>query len=284
MKIGLVLSGGGARGFAHIGVLKILKKEGITIDYISGSSAGALAGACYAYDQDIDALEKLVLKIKNLRDVIDISPSFTGLSKGEKVEKYIVEYLTKEQKTVSKANLKLYSDVISYFSKKDIHYTFEDLKIPLKVNATDLKKGEEVVFEKGPLLPAIMASMSYPGFFQAKRYNDKLLVDGGVLNPLPVSLISDDVDFLILVNVSKSGISINEKSGFRDIMFKSVSLMQKQIIKKELSELKKPYVLIEPEVKGSIIDFKNIKKIIENGEVATIKALPEIKKFIQKNN
>ncbi len=282
MKIGLVLSGGGARGFAHIGVLKVLKEHNIPIDYIAGCSAGALVGACYAYNQDIEALEKLVANIKNIYDIFDFSLSRTGLAKGDKVQQFVLEYLKKEEQKQKIENKKhserIKENIMQYFRqrKKETgknqkkEYCFEDLHIPLYVNATDVVAGKEVVFSKGPLMPAIMASIAYPGIFRAKKYEEKILVDGGVINPLPFKLIEDKVDYLILVNVSQAGVEISAKSGFKDIFLKAVSIGQEKIIEHELHHKQKPSRMIEPDItNATIIDFTDVKDIMAAGEKAT---------------
>ncbi|HEY9703860.1 MAG TPA: patatin-like phospholipase family protein, partial [Allocoleopsis sp.] len=134
IKIGLVLSGGGARGFAQIGALKILRENNIEINSIAGSSIGALIGACYAHNQNPKEIADLFIKIKGKRDVYDYSFSAKGLIKGEKLQKYITEYFTTNPKEIFK---------------------FEDLKIPLAINATDIATQKELIFDKGELIPAV---------------------------------------------------------------------------------------------------------------------------------
>lgn len=269
MKIGLVLSGGGARGFAHIGVLKVLKENNIQIDYIAGCSVGALVGACYAYNQDIAALEKLTSNIKSIYDVVDFSFSRTGLSSGEKIEKFIVEFFQNREYSKNDKNI------------KKMNTTFEDLKIPLVINATAIVEGTEVVFRKGPLLPAIMASMSYPGLFQPRSINKQLLVDGGVINPLPLKLIENNVDYLIIVDVSESEVDITARSNAKDILIKAIAITQGKIVEQQLKECHKKYTLIKPELHNvTIIDFKNTKELIKAGEKAASASIGQIKKDI----
>jgi NTE family protein len=257
MKIGLVLSGGGARGFAQIGVLKVLKENNIQIDAIAGCSIGALIGSCYAYDENPEAIEKLLSKINSKNDVYDYSFSLKGFIRGNKLEQYIVEYF-KEGKDIK----------------------FSDLKKTLYINATDLVNEEEKVFNKGKLIPAIMASLSYPGFFTTRKIDDKLYVDGGVVNPLPTDSLTD-MDYLILVDVSEESKDITEDSNIRDVMVQSTLIMQKTIVDLRLKNCPTKYILIKPNLtKISMFSFKNASKIINIGESEARKAIDIIKKDI----
>src|SRR3989339_467534 len=253
MKTGLVLSGGGARGFAQIGVLNVLKENNIQIDAISGCSIGALIGACYAYDQDPYRIKKLLIDIKSKKNVYDYSFSTKGVIKGKRLEQYITEY----------------------FDKKNIR--FEDLKIPLSVNATDIVNGQELIIDSGLLIPAIMASLSYPGFFTTRKLDDKICVDGGVVNPLPVDLLPD-VDFAIIVDVSSEVRDIDEESNIKDIVIQSTLIMQKVIVEKSLQQFRKKYVVIAPDVKNvGVLDFKDAEKLIDIGENFALKVIDKIK-------
>ncbi|GIU69968.1 MAG: esterase [Candidatus Woesearchaeota archaeon] len=257
MKVGLVLSGGGARGFAQIGVLKVLNKNKIPINKIAGCSIGALIGACYAYDQNPERIEELLLKIKSKKDVYDYSFSIKGLIKGEKLQQYIEEYFEKGKET-----------------------KFDDLKIPLSINATDIVKGEEVIFDDGLLIPKIMASLSYPGFFTIRKIDNKLCIDGGVTNPLPLDHLKD-MDYLIIIDVSEEQIDITEDSNFKDIILQSAFIMQKKLVEKNLKECNKKYTIIKPDTtKIPVLSFKNSPKLIVIGEKEAKKQIEKIKKDI----
>jgi len=254
VKIGLVLSGGGARGFAEIGALKVLKKNLIEIHSIAGCSIGALIGACYAHNQDPDAIEQLMLKIKGKRDVYDYAFSTKGLIKGNKLEKYITEYFA--------------DDIIKEFR-------FEDLSRTLVINATDIVNQKEVIFDKGPLIPAVMASLSYPGFFTTRKVDNMICVDGGVVNPLPFDLLSN-VDYLIMIDVSRQNIKITEDSNFKDIVLQATLAMQNTIVNKDLESCSIPYTLIRPEVDyHGVLEFDDLTELTKKGE-------EEAKKFIEK--
>lgn len=257
MKIGLVLSGGGARGYAQIGALKVFKRNNIEFDAIAGCSVGALVGACYAYDEDVDKIEKLMLKIQSSRDVYDYSFSTKGLIKGNKLQQHISEY---------------------FEEGKDV--TFKDLKKPLAINATDIVEGEEVVFRKGPLIPAIMASLSYPGFFTTRKVDNKICVDGGVTNPLPIDLL-EEMDYLVIVDVSEEDKKITEDSNFKDIVIQSTLIMQKTIVENVLKQCKIKYTIIKPKLTDiPVLSFKQSPNLISKGEEEAEKMIDEIKKDI----
>ena len=259
VRIGLVLSGGGARGFSEIGVLKVLKKNNIMVNYIAGSSVGALIGACYAYNQDPDAIEQLMLKIKNKRDVYDYAFSTKGLIKGEKLEAYIKEYFGINLKSAFK---------------------FEDLPIPLTINATDIVNQKEVIFDEGPLIPAVMASLSYPGFFTTRKIDNKICVDGGVVNPLPFDLLGA-VDYIIMVDVSKENIKINSESNFKDVVLQSTLIMQKTIVEKGLESCSIPYTLMRPDVEyHGVLEFDDLAELTKKGELEAEKHIEKIKRDI----
>jgi len=260
VKIGLVLSGGGARGFAEIGALKVLKKNNINIDSISGSSVGALIGACYAYNQNPEAIEQLMIKIKNKRDVYDYAFSTKGLIKGNKLEAYIKEYFTIDLRRIFK---------------------FEELKIPLVINATDIVNQKEVIFDNGPLVPAIMASLSYPGFFTTRKINNNICVDGGVMNPLPFDLLGK-VDYIIMIDVSKQNIKIDANSNFKDVVLQSTLAMQRKIVERSLESCSIPYTLIEPEVKyNGVLEFDDLAELTKKGEQEAEKHVAKIKRDLE---
>lgn len=179
-KIGLALSGGAARGIAHIGVLKALEEESIPVDMIAGTSAGALIGACYAKKRNCSALEDLALGAdwRMVARLVDIYLILLG--KGFVHETKIKSILNS-----------IIGDV-----------NFEDLEIPLAVVATDLQSMEEVVISKGPVLEGVRASISMPVMFPPAKWGNRFLIDGGVVNPLPVNVVRNmGATIVVAVNV-----------------------------------------------------------------------------------
>lgn len=262
VKIGLVLSGGGARGFAQIGALRILKQNNIKINDIAGCSIGALIGACYAHDANPNRIEKLLKKISTKRDLYDYAFSFKGFIKGKKLEQYIFEYFADSGKSINS-------------------YEFKDLEIPLHINATDIVNGEEITFNKGLLIPAIMASLSYPGFFTTRKYNNILCVDGGVVDPLPLNLLKND-DYLILLDVSEEQKKIDEKSNIKDIVLQAILIMQKTIVEKNIHSCKKKYMLIRPPITNiGVFDFYNPESLIKAGENEALLFIDKLRRDIK---
>ncbi len=176
--ISLVLGSGGARGYAHIGVIEELLKHGYEIKSISGSSMGALIGALYACGK-LDMFKEWVLALDLLEvaKLIDFSFTRTGVIQGDKVFHVIEDMI---------------GDIM-----------IEDLPIPYTAVATDFMKQKEVWIQKGKLIDAIRASIAIPTVFTPKKITDRYLIDGGVLNPLPISpTVADDTDSTIAVNLS----------------------------------------------------------------------------------
>lgn len=175
-KVGLALSSGAARGLSYIGVLKVLEKEHIPIDFIAGSSIGALIGAAYAAGISARELEQKIFQL-SWQDLVDFTIPRKGLIKGKKIEAWIGELLQNK--------------------------SFEQLKIPLAVVATDLTTGSEVVFNSGDVARAVRASISMPGVFEPARVGGMVLADGGLVNPLPIDITRKiGADIVIAVDIS----------------------------------------------------------------------------------
>jgi len=166
-KIGLALGSGAARGLAHIGVLKVLEEEGIEVDVIAGTSIGAFIGALYASGVPVSQMQEVALNVDWRRLARLIDPTFpsAGLIDGKKVSLFMSELLPVR--------------------------TFEELRIPLGVIATDLETGEPLIIKKGQLLQALQAAVAFPGIFPPIRFGDRFLIDGGLCNPVPVDVAID---------------------------------------------------------------------------------------------
>jgi NTE family protein len=228
MKIGLVLSGGGARGIAHLGVLKALLEKGIEISMISGCSAGAIVGAMFAAGYSPDHIYELVVSTNTLR-AMRPSWSRSGLLHMNRAEEVYLKYIP--------------------------HNSFEKLKIPLTVNATDLYAGETVYFSKGELLKPVMASCSIPGLFEPVKLGDKTLIDGGVLNNMPIEPLLNKCDFIIGSHCNPYGIQQTSRS-LTTIVTKALFLA---INNNSQSRLAQCDLLIEPPTL-KIFDPADIRK------------------------
>ena len=253
-RLGIALGGGGARGLAHIGFLKILADLDITPHIVSGTSIGAMIGAMYCSGLSPYEIEKLYHKINilNWGKFIDLSiPAIHGLIKGERIIKML-----REEYNLS---------------------TFENLKIPLKVVATDFWNREEVVFDHGDLVTAIRASISIPGIFEAVRIDDRILTDGGAVNPVPYDIIENDCDLLIAVDVTGELMPDNQKNESPNIfecIINSFHIMESALLENKL-EKNSPDFLYQPSIFNiSIIDFTKYDEIMEQSE-------PEFERFRQ---
>lgn len=179
VKIGLALASGGARGSAHAGVLKVLEAEGIPVSAVTGSSIGAMIGGVYAAGVSIGRIEQEWLNTKLPKVVRSFLPTFprAGLSSGEELRRYLRELLGDVQ--------------------------IEELQVPFAAVGCDIDTGEAVTLDHGSLVDAIRASASIPGIFHPVRWEGHLLVDGGLVEPLPVRLCRDfDVDIVIGVDIA----------------------------------------------------------------------------------
>lgn len=254
-KVALVLGGGGARGFAHVGVIRELESAGIPIDMIVGVSVGSLIGALYADAGDSFELEWKAFKIEK-KEIFDfkVFNIKESVVKGEAIK----DYIDKNIKT-----------------KK-----IEDMKVPLAIVATDIKTGKPVVFRSGPVKDAVRASASVPGVFPPVPYGNKLLVDGGVLGNLAPSVAKQmGAEIIIGVSIGK------ERNRFSDdhpdaltVILESIAIMGDEIIRLNRDEMD---FLIEPEVGDvGITDFSKKKELIEAGRIATRKHITKIKRAI----
>ncbi|MCA1029954.1 patatin-like phospholipase family protein [Bacillus timonensis] len=250
-KIGLALGSGGARGFAHLGVIKVLKEENIPIDFIAGSSMGALVGAFYSTGLDIDRLYKLAIAFKR-KYYLDFTVPKMGFIAGNRVK-----------------------ELIRLFTHgKNI----EELKVPLAVVATDITTGEKVVFKEGSIADAVRASISIPGIFVPEKINGKLLVDGGVADRVPVSVVKEmGSDIVIAVDVSR--VKINEEiTTIFDVIMQSIDIMQVELVRhREIAS----DIMIRPRVEQySSKAFTNIEEIIRIGEDEARSQISKIKSVI----
>lgn len=260
-KIGLALSSGGARSLAYIGIIKTLEKYHIPIDFIAGSSGGALMGGFYAKDKGIGKLEKIT-KQMGVRDFLWAfsDPRFnSGVLKGEKVVKFLEKYLGEAK--------------------------IENTKIPFKAVATDLISGKPYIFETGLLSQAIRASCSLPFLFQPLKFEDKLLIDGGASIPVPVEVVKKmGADIVIAVNlyaIPKITAQKAQPMGIIDIMRSSANLVLHYLADEQAQ---KADIVINPQVpitSFTMIDFIRPNNFVKIGEEATEQAMPAIKKLME---
>lgn len=267
-KIGLALGGGGARGLAHIGVLDVLQQEKIPIDMIAGTSVGALVGAIYAQNKDTSVIESVcfLLDRKKLLSLIDFTWPRSGFIGGRKVR-----------------------NLLKMIMGHDV--TFSDLKIPLACVASDINAGGEVVIDHGSVLDAVRASISVPGIFTVVKRESRYLVDGGLENPVPVSVLRKmGADFVIAVNVeSDIHERIHEVGGEakRDlkepnivsVIGRSMQRAQRLLV---MSCIQDADIVISPNVANiGFGDFSRCQECTKQGEIAARDSILEIKRRLE---
>jgi len=284
LKVGLALGGGGARGLAHIGVLKILERKNIPIDLITGTSMGAIIGAIYALKKDISAIEKITEKYSKITE-FNIDLSFSEKEKKDKP--YFLKKMSDFLKKSYIFNLgfrKKYVNDGEGLKKilKDLvdDKVFTDTKIPFAAVAADLVKGEKVIINQGKLFDALLASASIPGMFPPIISNNKILVDGGIVSVVPIDVAQSlGANFIIAVDVNQS---IKRRFEFKntvDILFRADSITSAKLRKLQLSFAD---VVITPKVgRFHWSDFSKPEKCIREGEIAAQNAILELKKKLK---
>ncbi len=282
-KIGLVLSGGGAKGLAHIGVIKVLEEAGIRPDYIGGTSMGSIVGALYAIGYSVDSLYSM----GNDYDwgyffTDEISRRDLALEEREDADRFFVSVPIQEKKiqiptgVISGQNID--NRLNTLFAPVYDERNFDNFQIPFLCIATDIETGKEVVFREGYLPKIIRSSMSIPSVFNPIEIDNKLLVDGGVVNNFPVNRVKEmGADIIIGVDVGFDYYKKDELNSIIKIFEQSVFFYGEELNtqNKNLCD-----ILIEPEMdKFSVSSFASADSIIAAGEAAARKALPEIQEL-----
>jgi len=266
-KIGLALSGGGARGLTHIGVIKVLEENEIPIDIITGTSAGALFGGVYASGTSIEKIEKVSVSSgyrKILSLIFDPTRNTGGLVKGDKVAKFISKNLSKKR--------------------------IENFPIKFGCVATDMISEKKIFFTKGDASNAIRASISFPGFFRPLKYKEMYLIDGGIIDPIPIDIAKKlGADIIIAVDATGTLKELKEKIrdgknlSIADSLKFSIYRMGKELMEKSFKEV--DAIKIKPNVGDiSVFNFgssKVMKRAIKEGEKSAKKKIEEIKEAIK---
>ena len=289
IKVGLVLSGGGAKGFAHIGVLKVIDSLGIKVAYIAGTSMGAIIGSLYASGYSGKQLDS-IFKSQNFDDIIsdNLPRAAKTFYERDNSEKYAVTLPFENFKVKLPSALSRGQNVFNLLSKLTLHVSeiddFEQLPIPFFCIATNIETGAEVVLNKGNLARAITASGAFPSLFQPVIIDDQILIDGGVVNNYPIDeLRAKGMDVIIGVDV-QDGLSTREElTTAPDILlqinnYRTINDMKKKIAKTN--------IYIKPDIKDfTVVSFSEGRKIIKSGEFASkekineLNALPKRKDF-----
>lgn len=286
-KLGLALGGGGARGFAHIGLLKVLEEENIKVHAISGCSMGAIIGSLYAYFGSAKRVEEFVYEtlgkseFKNLG--IDKLKEYSGKEDKNYFEQFF-DYIG------TRLNVLKSLTHLSYFDEKLTNEFFEilpdisieDLGIKISAVATDLLSGNKINFTEGKLRDIVKASSAIPGIFPPVEYNGYLLVDGSASDIVPAGLVKRiGADRVIAVNVIKDIHIMEKPQNVLEILYRTEDITSYHL---SLLRLKEADLIITPEINGiSWIDFDKVDEIISYGEEQTRKNLNKIKKLAKRN-
>jgi NTE family protein len=250
--IGVALGGGFARGIAHIGVLKVLEEEGIPVRAVTGTSVGALIGACYC----------------------------SGLSLAEMQEvAHSVRFTTFARWTLSRFGFASNDRMVSFLTRTLKCKTFEELRIPLGVTATDFNTGEGVVFHSGSVVDPVRASCAYPGMFLPVEIRGRYLIDGMLSYPVPTRpLVEMGADRVLAVHLKGTWAAGGPPRHLFDVIGQSFAIAQDAMSSQWRGAAD---VVIEPDVAGfAYDDFKRADDLIRAGEVAMRKALPEVRKWL----
>lgn len=278
-KVGLVLSGGAARGLAHIGVLKALEEQGIQIDAIAGTSMGAVVGGLYASGYKIDELEKLALNIDWQQALSDAPPREDVPFRRKQDDR---DFLVKQKLSfrddgslglplgvIQGQNLALLLE--SLLAHTSDTRDFDKLPIPFRAVATDIASGEKVVFRKGHLPQVIRASMSIPAVFAPVEMDGRLLVDGGMTDNIPLDVAREmGVDIAIVVDIGTPLRNRKQLVTVVDVLNQSITLMTRRNSEEQLAALHQDDILIQPSLASfGVTDFGRAQEMIDAGYRAT---------------
>jgi NTE family protein len=294
-RIGLALSGGGVRGLAQIGILKVFEKEGIPVDMIAGTSMGGIVGGLYAAGYSAGELERIALDI-DWNDLLSDTPPRLSLFLSQREEKegslfqfrldgfkpYIPTALTSGQKLTN-----LFADLIMRAKLTSKWFTepysdFDNLPIPFRAVTTDLVTGERVIIESGDLAQALRATMTFPLAFSPVEMGDNLLVDGGLVDPIPVEVVREmGANLVIAVNTVSSLLAADKIKTPLDVANQATSIMS---LGRQREALQQADFVITPELSGlSSVDFDRVADLIALGEAAAESLVAELKEKISRN-
>lgn len=281
-KVGLVLSGGGAKGLAHIGTLKVLEEAGVQIDYIGGTSMGAIVGALYASGYSAHQLDS-IFKSTDFTDLIqdNVPRGAKTFYEKEDSERYALS-LPFENFKVSfpqaiSGGQNIYNLLVQLlFHVKDVQ-DFEKLPIPFLCVATNVETGEEILLDKGYLPEAIVASGTFPSLFEPAEIEGQILIDGGVVNNYPIDHVKAmGADIIIGVDVQHDLATRESLSSATEIL---LQINNYRTVNDMKSKSKKTDIYIRPDIdEFSVIDFERGREIIDNGEIS---ARAKMDQFVQ---
>ncbi|HFS67961.1 MAG TPA: patatin [Flavobacteriia bacterium] len=295
LRVGLVLSGGGAKGFAHIGVLKVLDSLGVRIDYIGGTSAGAMIGSLYASGYNAKQIDSIINSYDFEELIQDKIPrNKYSLYQKQNSEKYAITLPIKNWKIGLPVALSKGQNILNEMTKltKHVHHikNFKKLPIPFYCVATDIENGDKVILENGFLPLAVKASGAFPTLLEPVDYNQRLLVDGGIVDNFPIDIMKEKgVDVII-------GVDVQDKLKKRDALDSAPKMIMQiisfQMYDEDVNNKNNTDIYMHPKINGySVISFDKTKELIDLGEKIALKdkdfleaiAWQQQKKSVQEN-
>lgn len=288
VKVGLVLSGGGAKGLAHIGALKVIDSLGVKIDYVAGTSMGAIIGALYASGYSGKQLDSIFKKVDFDKIISDDLPrSSKAFYERNNSEKYAITLPFDKLKIKLPSALSRGQNTYSLLSKLTLHvsdiHDFSKLPIPFFCIGTNVETGQAVILDQGNLTQSVMASGAFPSLFQPIEINGELLIDGGVVNNYPIDeLKAKGMDIIIGVDVQDGLASREELTSAPEVL---LQINNFRTIKDMKKKAKKTDIYIKPDITDfTVVSFSEGKKIIERGVAAAYSKIDALKTLSKYDN
>jgi NTE family protein len=286
-KIGLVLTGGGAKGFAHIGVLKVLEKAGVKIDYIGGTSMGAVVGGLYATGYNAQQIDS-IFHNTNFDELLKDYVPRKNKSFYEKRNDEMYAFSLPFKKLSIGVPIALSKGMYNYNLLNKLTHSvrhirdFNQLPIPFLCIATDIETGEQLILNKGSLSQALLASSAFPSLFSPVEINGKMLIDGGVSNNYPIDEVRKmGADIIIGVDVQDG---LKNRDSLKEATQILLQISNLQMIGAMPEKIRKTDIYIKPDISGyTVISFDKENEIIKKGEDAALKVLDQINKIGQTN-
>lgn len=283
--IGLALSGGGVKGLAHFGVIKVIKEYGIPVQVVTGSSMGAIVASLYALDPSLELAQRKIKEIVE-KDTFK-KMSFNKFVKNQE-DSSLKKMMTSLKKSILSVKMLFTSYVVEGSKLKQLvedlfeNYDFKDTKLKLGIMVLDVKTGQEVIVTAGKILDAVLASISIPGVFQPVEEEGKILVDGASVSYIPVSAAKDmGANFIIASDVARDFCEDAEPHTGWQLQFRIDQIAKHKLAENELS---KAEITIFPEVRQlSWSEFEKIDFCIQKGEEAARAVLKDWQKVLRKN-
>ncbi len=280
-KVGIALGGGGARGFAHLGVLLALEENGIPIDIITGTSMGAGMGAVKALGMDLRKLER-ILNCLDLNSLLQVSDS-TLREVQRAIGRGMIEYVRGVSWRQEGTTLENLDRMSQFFSLLTANKSFSDLRIPFATVAADLESGERAVLTEGKLYLAMAASAAVPGIFSPVLHEGRYLIDGGVIDKIPANA-AIDLGSEILIAVDTSAPLTRSVKTSLDVLFQSQRITSQHLTALQLAQardrLDGRFLLLHPDVEWiTMLAFEHLPEAVQAGKEEALAHMDEIKRL-----